>query len=192
MATGEYALASWADIAAEFGYLADEQAKVERLIDIATARMEMEAKHKILARDFTAVIVDGSGRDILILPQYPVNSVASLYIDSSRVFDTATLIAPTEYKIDRDSGMIRLYSGTFPVGYGVINITYNAGYNDEHEYYPAIVDACQVYVDAMKKYHAGGIGKKTETNVDGMSVSYEQNIPWATYAVLEMIKRRGQ
>lgn len=192
MATGEYALASWADISAEFGYLADEQAKVERLIDIATARMEMEAKHKILARDFTAAIVDGPGRDTLLMPQFPVNSVSSLNVDSSRVFDAATLIESTEYMIDRDAGMIRLYSGTFPSGYGVIKLTYNAGYNDEHEYYTAIVGACKELVHTMKTRWAGSIGKRTETNADGMSVGYEQDLPMSVNAVLEMIKRRDR
>jgi len=192
MATGEYALVTWAALAAEFGYLADEQAKVERLIDAATARMEMEAKHKILARDYAGVILDGSGRDILLLPQFPLNSVLSVHIDTSRVFGDSTLTPATDYMIDRDAGLIRLFSGTFPRGYGVVKISYNAGYSEEHEFYAAIVGACKELVHTMKTRWAGGIGKRTETNADGMSVGYELDLPMSVHAVIELIKRHDR
>ena len=192
MATGDYALTSWTTAAAMFGYLADEQAKVEKIIDIATARMEQYTGRKLLARDYVNLLIDGSDWVRLNMPEYPVNSIASIYVDSSRVFGVETLLPSTDYGIHTESGIIELYSGWFPSGAKTIKASFNAGYDQEHAYYALIESACLEFVHWMKTRWAGYIGKRSETNADGMNVGYEIDIPVNVRSMLDDIMRRDR
>jgi len=192
MSVGEHALTSWATAAAIFGYLDDEQAAVERLIDQATARMELYTKRKLKARDYAAVHIDGTGRDYLLLPEYPVNSIVSVNIDSTRAFDSETALESTDYSVDSDSGILRLFSGTFPAAFDAVLVSYNAGYSATCQLYPMLEGACLETVQWLKTRYAGGIGKRTETNADGMSVGYEIDLPVNVRSMLDEIMRRGR
>jgi len=190
MATGPYALTSWASATAMFGYLSDDQVRVEKFIDIATARMEQYTRRKLLARGYTGVLIDGSGCRKLNMPEYPVNTITSMYIDSSRVFGPDTALAATDYCINPEAGIVELYSRWFPSGPGTVKATYNAGYDDDHPYYPLLESACLEFAHWIKTRWAGFIGKRTETNADGMNVAYEIEIPVNIRTMLDDIRRR--
>jgi hypothetical protein len=192
MAVGDYALTSWVNAKAMFGYLDDESAKVEKLIDIATARMEQYSRLKIKARDYVGIMVDGSDCADLLLPYYPINSIASIIPDSARGFDVALALATDEYVHYPDLGIVTLYSGSFPSGAATVKVTYNGGYDEDHYLSPLIEGACLEFVHWLKTRFAGGIGKRTETNADGMSVGYEIDMPLNVRQVLDEIKRRDR
>ncbi len=192
MAVGEHALTSWKTAVSMFGYLNDEQTLVEKLIDQATARMELYTKRKLAARDYDAVQLDGTGRDYLLLPEYPVNSIESVNLDSSRTFGDATLLDSSDYIIDSDAGIIRLFSGVFPGYRGSVLVSYNAGFASTSQLYPMLEGGCLETVHWLKTRYAGGIGKRTETNADGMSVGYEIDLPVNVRSMLDEIMRRDR
>lgn len=73
---------------------------------------------------------DGDGTDTLIVRQWPLLSVASLYDDPLRVFGAATQIATTNFVIYANQGSIRLDGLVFSVGIQNVKVTYEAGYAD--------------------------------------------------------------
>ena len=73
---------------------------------------------------------DGDGTDTLLVRQWPLLSVASLYDDPLRVFGAATQIAATDFAIYANQGMIRLDGRVFSVGIQNVKVTYEAGYAD--------------------------------------------------------------
>lgn len=192
MSVGEHALTSWATAASIFNYLADEQEGVERLIDQATARMELYTKRKLKARDYTDVQLDGNSRDYLLLPEYPVNSIVSVNVDSSRTFGDATLLDSSDYIVDSEAGIIRLFSGLFPGYRGSVLVSYNAGIASTSQFCPMLEGGCLETVQWLKTRYAGGIGKRTETNADGMSVGYEIDLPVNVRSMLDEIMRRDR
>jgi hypothetical protein len=192
MALNANALASFAEAQALFGYAADEQTKVESLINTASARIEGYCKRALAARD-SVFILDGTGCPELVLPEYPVNTVTRLTIDSSRVFAVASDTAATDYAIKIESGILVLYSGVFSsVGsVGVIRVQCNAGYASTHAGLSVLKSACLEYVDWSKSRYAtpGSIGKKGEYSADRISVSFETDMPMHIRSMLEPFRK---
>ena len=73
---------------------------------------------------------DGDGTDTLIVRQWPLLSVASLYDDPLRVFGAATQIASSDFAVYPNQGLIRLDGLVFSVGIQNVKVTYEAGYVD--------------------------------------------------------------
>jgi uncharacterized phiE125 gp8 family phage protein len=192
MSLAANALATFASAKAMFGYQDDEQTKVEDLINIASSRMEAYCRRKLAARDFS-LLLDGTGRGNLILPEYPVNSVERLAVDSSRAFGADSDIASTDYSVLSEEGIIRLYSGTFYLAdvADVVLVEFNAGYAVTHPLCAVLRAACLEYVDWLKSRFAtpGSIGKKGEYSADRVSVSYETEMPLHVRAALAPFER---
>ncbi len=109
MSLGANALTSWDRVKSSLGFTTDEhQAAAEFLIDAVSATANRISGRKLKARDYTDLRLDGSGRDTIILPEYPIVSLTGIYVDRSRTFGDDTALASTIYQILADSGMVRL------------------------------------------------------------------------------------
>lgn len=73
---------------------------------------------------------DGDGTATLLVRQWPLLSVTSLYDDPIRVFGAATQIAAADFALYSNQGMIRLDGLVFSAGIQNVKITYEAGYAD--------------------------------------------------------------
>ena len=73
---------------------------------------------------------DGDGTDTLVVRQWPIISVASLYDDPDRVFGASTQIAAADFVLYKNTGIIRLDGLVFSAGIQNVNVTYDAGYTD--------------------------------------------------------------
>ena len=73
---------------------------------------------------------DGDGSDTLVVRQWPLMSVASLFDDPLRVFGAATQIAATDFVLYKNTGIIRLDGLAFSTGIQNVKVTYDAGYTD--------------------------------------------------------------
>ncbi len=100
MALSDDALVTWLGIKARLDLEDSQQTLVESLIDVASVRANAHTRRSLAARDAT-VYVDGTGTDVLPLPNYPINSVDNVYIDQYREFSSDSEV--TEYTIDTDS-----------------------------------------------------------------------------------------
>lgn len=83
------------------------------------------------AQDYTEYY-SGDGSQELLVRNFPINSVASLYDDTNREYGADTLISADDIIIQGDDycfGKIELDDDWFNVGRKNIKITYNAGYS---------------------------------------------------------------
>lgn len=180
MSLNENALATFAQAQAMFGYQATEETKVVDLINIASSRLEAHCKRRLAAQD-VILLLDGTGCDTLLVPDYPINSVARLSVDASRSFAAETDIAEEDRSVRGESGMIILYAGSFGTrgARDVVRMEANVGFDEEDERRSILRAACLEYVDWMKSRFSapGAIGKKGEYSADGVSVSYEVEMP---------------
>jgi hypothetical protein len=187
-------LATFADAKALFTYDDTEQTAVEKLINFASSKIEVYTRRQLAARN-TTFYLDGTGTDTLLVPEYPVNSVASLYVDTERAYGATTLIAATDYYIDAERGTIQLYDDVFSSAgdVRVVKLTANVGLATTHLLFPVLNSACLEYVDWLKSRYAssGQIGKKGEYSADGLSVSWETDMPMHVRSALEGFVRRS-
>lgn len=176
------AFITWAEYKAALGVTDDtEQDRFQTLINQASARIELYTRRILKAQAFsstTALILDGSGRDTLILPHHPVNSISKLYVDTSRVFASDSEVAAAAFSLRKAEGMIILYDGgIFPRGIDVVKAECNAGYASTTSEWATLQTACLELVRWMSSRFSGFIGKRSETNADGMNIGYEIELP---------------
>lgn len=173
------ALTTWERVQAVLGLDTSEQAKAEFLIDSASAYANRRAGRLLRARSETFTL-DGSGRPALLLPEAPA-AVTELRIDTARVFAESSIIPGTAYQVFRDEGLLRLYEGTFPAGYGVVRVAGSYGYN------PVPADLEQAVVECVaanlrRLGSTASVGLRS-VSVDGaMTSAYE--VDWPTTAVM--------
>jgi uncharacterized phiE125 gp8 family phage protein len=186
------AIIDFIEAQAMFGYQADEQVKVEALINIASSRIEGHCNRALISRDFSWTL-DGTGTSVLVLPEYPVTALARVCIDSDRVFDVEEDLSPDEFLLQKESGTVLLYEGRFGKAEmpGVIYVEATAGYLSSDLKLPVLKGACFEYLDWLKSRwsSSGSVGKKGEFSADGVSVSYEIDMPAHVKALLEEFKR---
>lgn len=184
MAVGTHALTTLADVKAYLGLsdsFTDHDALLEGLIDAITATIERFCKRKLKARDYSYdedsddydsdnAVLDGNGRDRLLLPQYPGNSVTTVRINELAI-DQSTGVYVTGWVLDRASGVLYLRGYRFTRGLQNVELAYNAGYASVPDdlAQAAIAQTAWVYKEAPK---AGNLlGVQSKTMPDG-SVSY--------------------
>lgn len=143
---------------------------LEQLVNRSYKILEIYCGRKMKAADYTEYLdgPDDESRDTLLLDQFPINSVASLYDDLDRAFGSETLVAATDYVIYKERGIVKLFrnESAFQKGIQNIKITYNAGYAT----IPGdLEDACIQMVEFMfnrartSGFDAASLGGKSET-----------------------------
>lgn len=177
------AIISWSEYKTMFGITDDdEQDRYQTFINQASSRIEQFCKRSLKATAYTtgtALILDGTGRESLISPHYPVNSITGLYIDTCRAFGSASLVDVSEYSFHPKSGVIRLFSRCFPNMPATVKLECNAGYSSTSPEWQIIQGACFELVKWMagRLGSTGFIGMRSQTNADGMNVSWELDMP---------------
>lgn len=189
VAAADNALVSWEEYKAAFSIDEDtEQDKYQVLINQASSRIELFCRRELVAQDYTgtaALILDGYGSSTIVVPHRPVNSITKLYVDSSRAFGTSAEIASTEYRLRSEEGIIDLYSAYVPDMPACVKLECNAGYSSSAPEWQVLQSACMELVRWMVSRMAGFIGKRSETNADGMNIGYEIDMPINVRSMLE-------
>lgn len=106
-----------------------QDALVEFFINAASELIERETDRKLKAQSVVDTL-HGRSSNMVMLSQWPVNSITELRIDNSSDFtESSTLIDADEYRIGDDKNTLVILSQTFPKGYNNIRVTFNAGYS---------------------------------------------------------------
>ncbi len=184
MALGANALITFAYMQVLADVADDEEARTEVLIDAASVAANQYTARLLAARDITETL-DGNGKKSLLLPEYPVNSIASLFIDTERAFGAATEI--TDF-LTYDEGEI-YYAGVFPNVRQSVRVTWNAGYASD-----AVPDDIQIAVGEMvewylQRFKGAGIGVAAIQNPDGIATQFERDIPLSARQRLNRYKK---
>lgn len=139
MAVGTYALTSLANLKSYLNLsVTTHDTLLEKLVDRATSLAEDYTNRKLKARDYSYdsdadaydadnAVLDGNDRDHMIMPQYPVNSVTTVRINTLSI-DERDTVFDTGWVLDKKNGIIRLAGYVFTGGLKNIEFAYNAGY----------------------------------------------------------------
>lgn len=125
---------------------------------------------------------DGDASDTILLDNYPIISIASIYEDISRTFASDTLIAATDYVFYEKTGKVqKVPSSTgyvvvgIPVSFSVfgrgvqnVKVSYRAGYSS----IPYDANRAVILLGAWYAQRAGTEGKTAET-LGGKTVQYD-------------------
>lgn len=182
-----HALVSW-EFAQEILELKDdEQTRFERLINAASATANRIGRRVFGATDYT-VYLDGNGSQRLLLPEYPVNSITELNIDTE--WDYAADTIETDYLLYADRGEIYRKYAEFPDHPQCVKAVFNAGY-------ATVPDELQMAVIEVVAYNAARIanrgtliGTKSFEADGAITTSYELTVPVNAQRVFEYYGQR--
>ena len=106
-----------------------EDSIIESMINRASSWANSYTQRLLLSRVNTDYY-DGDGTGTLILNQYPVTTLTSLYDDVDRAFGAGTAInVGSDVVLDGDNGLIRLFNQAVAFNKGILNVkaVYTAG-----------------------------------------------------------------
>jgi hypothetical protein len=188
----------------DYDYFAWDYSKdnqIERLINGASDSISKHCNRKFIA-DTYSEFYKGSGRQKLILNQYPVNSITSVKVDS------AALTAGTDYVTSDqtylDEGIIFKNNGWTWYGYltGLvgeltapvdnIEVVYSAGYTLEPEAsrtLPYDLEEACISLVAVQ-YEMIGSKQLTRETIGPLTSDYIQSFPWDVKQTLEKYAKK--
>jgi len=167
-----------------------DDARIEFFINAAS-----ESANKISGRTLASTsyvkIIDGSGSDELMLPDFPVSVLTRLSDDPERVWSPDSDIAPGDLIIDLDTGIILYKAGVFSQGKKVIRVEYSAGYVRDQS--PADLEEAVMETISFYMNRLGGngarIGIKSLTAQGAVTTSYETALPLTVRRVFESYRK---
>lgn len=119
-------LTTWEKVKARFDLADAQEAEVENLISVATARAD-HYTGRTLAAESKTFYCNGEGTPRLIVGQWPINSVTAVYIDNTQVFGAGSEV--TDYEIMTDFGAL-YRAGGWPTESHNVKVIANVGYAD--------------------------------------------------------------
>jgi hypothetical protein len=143
---------------------ADDDAVLSRLITSVSSYIKQELNNPILSAAYTEAY-DGTGRDMLVLPQWPITDVTAVTVSGVPVAESPDGVASGYILSDM---AIILLGGVFPKGRRNVRVSYVAGF--------AAVppEVAQVVTELVALAHKGRprIGEKSRSLQAGGSTSY--------------------
>lgn len=140
-------------------------ARLTRFIDAASQAIENFLDRTVLTATYTE-IQDGRASNRVILRNFPVTSVTSVYIDPDSEFtDPSTEVDSSDFRLE-DESLIVLLHRQFPRGTQNVRVIYDAGYATVP---PVIENSClflvEWYYDLQNDLRVGNVskGKNNET-----------------------------
>jgi len=159
--------------------------ELEQYIDSVSWQFNKFTDLLLKARDITAQY-DGDGSPVLMTPEFPINSITSIFIDSDREFGAETEV--TDYVFYSD-GTIYLDDTTFSTTRKANKIVFNAGYSTlPHD----LVMACKDQIKWLYRRHRNnqeGIATSTTINGD-TTVTEEGEILKTSIEILKRYRKR--
>lgn len=173
------------------------------LLEAVSAQFAAHTGRNLTARDYSPdpaspaydpdqAVLHGSGHPDLLLPQYPVVSLASLRVDGQALSPVPLGgQAGAGYLLDRAAGVLSLAAGVFPRGRANVLVAYRAGFTAVP---PDLAQAAIEQAAARFQESAAGqgrLGVSARTLADG-SLSYAAGplLPQVA-AVLERYRSRS-
>ena len=169
---------------------------------------EIDAKAKLImggriveSTVYANARIDGSGRDELLLPQFPVTALSDVRMANDYAFADATvLVEDDDYTYDPDSGIITHLSGVWSEGVRNVRLTFTAGYATVPDDLIEAASHCVADRYTRAKQLASGQSQAelvSESLSGGRSESHRSdmdpqwNIPATAVAVFKQYRKRG-
>jgi len=145
------------------------------LISQVSSAIESATKRQIKERAGITEYLDGPGTGTLIPLQSPINSIASIHVDSLRLWPSTSLVLTTDYVIDQSGVIIRGLGGKiFSAGVQNVKLVYDYGYAAVPD---DLVLACLLWCQDIKDKTPGldgdgRFGKASEQISEGGTLSF--------------------
>lgn len=166
------ALATIADLSALLRRAIDEEdTSALAALETASAFVEAYLGQAVELDEDDAIILDGSGTRVLLLPAWPVTEVASVEVDEEE------LVNGEDYSWSA-TGELRKLSGLWPATLRSVSVTYSHGYAQVP---PAIVG---VVASLAARLYDSPVSVKQES-IGGYSVTYTGG--GATFQAAELL-----
>jgi len=196
MATGPstaIALLSLADAKVFLGSTSttDNDGNISDLINAGAMRFETETGRKLKSRDYTE-LYDGDGKNYLYLNNWPLSSTTiTITIDSDRAFsDTDDQVTSTDIILTTEAGKVELDNDTFDRGLKNVKVEYTAGYTTDVNFDLVFASKEYLRLEFARQSKELPIGVRNE-NYEGMSRSFENDLPWSVKKVLDIYRDRS-
>lgn len=127
----------------------DDDTLLSEIITRITDKWTLDCNRILTSADYTEYY-SGDGSDTLMLDQFPINSITSIYDDTDRSFGASTEISSddiifTANTNNAKSGIVKLDGTSFSKGVENIKITYNAGFTSvPNEIEQAVLQECSL------------------------------------------------
>ena len=167
---------------------------VSELVNASGAFANRYTSRHLIKATYTE-FYDGVTLRSLLVRNFPIVSVASLYDDPSLAFTSDTLIDPTTYGVDKAAGIVRLaYTArSFFRARGNIKVVYDAGID------PAAIpsdlkEASHLIIGSWYKnfyeFQRGGV--QSQTLGDRTVQTRDEDVPKAAKTILDTYKAVAQ
>lgn len=197
MALNANALVSLADAKLHLGIGAldvTQDARVEMLVNTASQMVSDHTDRKLTYQSYD-VRRDGRRADRLVLPEWPVVAITSVWDDAGWDFLPQSVIDPTEYGVEEESVLVLRGGRKFARGNRNVRVTYTAGYRtltgNTGEPIPSTISyACLMIVDWLDSLKADrrlGVSSKSK---NGESISFTDALPPQIAIMLEEFVRQ--
>lgn len=114
------------DFYGKFGSTSKDDDLFEDIITRISTLIESYINKNVISREYTEYY-DGLGVSTLVTNQSPINSVDSIYSDTTWVWGSDTTVGESDYRIHTDKTHV-VFLPTLSTGIQNIKIVYNAGY----------------------------------------------------------------
>ena len=174
-------LTTWANVQAYTGADTEESTFYAFLITAASKWANRFTSRLLASRSYATETIDTlydgtGGGNYLMLRQYPITAIASVYEDNDRAFGSDTLIAATEYIFYSTTGQLLFPDDILNPGFQNYRVYYTAGYvlaSVDEDLENAIVQL----VDFWDKSYTGHRFGVSSTGVDDKRIVYEKGVP---------------
>jgi hypothetical protein len=171
-------LVTWNTVKTRLGLSDSEQINVESLISVASAAADRFTNRNLAAATYT-LLIDGSGSKKLLLPDWPINSVSAVYVNSDREYTDESEV--TDFVIYPYGMLWR--DVVWPEAPQAVKIECNLGFS----IVPA--DLENAVIELVAYYRArqldNAIGIRSITSPDGINTAFELSMPMAARTILQ-------
>ena len=162
-------------------------AKVERLINVATSQIESYCDRSFITKTFIE-FYDGRRSNQILLKNWPCESISEIRVDNSSLFPITSILDPNTYNVVNKT-IIQFNYYKAPLGYRNIKVTYDAGYGVIGTIPSDLEEACLslVMLHYMKRNDRRvGIESKNKNNE---SIKYTQGLPKDIQEMIDQYRR---
>ena len=151
---------------------------VQEIITAASIWANNYTSRNLKSRAYTLedddTLYDGDGDNYIMLTQYPVTTLSSVYEDIDRVYGSDTLVDSDDYIIYARRGKLLFTDYNIGYGYQNIKVLYTAGYiTVPKDLQNAVIALIQFWYDSYTGNRFGVKSTRSETK----GLTYDPNIP---------------
>jgi hypothetical protein len=169
-----------------------EEEEVDLIVNAASARAAEMTGRGVDENGYSRLIstsrteyYDGDGTDTLLLKAYPITTVATVYVDPDRDYESTDLLDSGDYVYYGMDGTVKTDGALFSSGNKSVKITYTGGYTSiPYDLQLAIKELVMFWYKRNTDKRVG----VSSISVGDKNVSYEKDVPQSVLSIFNRYK----